>query len=55
MLPELEQIYKTGKFPNMAILLNGSNMTSGKYYGHYWHGYGGYGHYGDSYVYGKKG
>jgi capsular exopolysaccharide synthesis family protein len=44
MLPELEQIYKTGKFPNMAVLLNGSNMTSGKYYGRYGHSYGGYGY-----------
>jgi capsular exopolysaccharide synthesis family protein len=57
MLPELEQIYKTGKFPNMAVLLNGSNIASSKYYGHYWHGYGGYGgygYYGHSYVYGEK-
>jgi capsular exopolysaccharide synthesis family protein len=44
MLPDLEQIYKTGKFPNMAVLLNGSNMTSGKYYGRYGHSYGRYGH-----------
>jgi capsular exopolysaccharide synthesis family protein len=42
MLPELEQIYRTGKFPNMAVLLNGSNMSSSKYYGRY--GYGGYGY-----------
>jgi capsular exopolysaccharide synthesis family protein len=49
MLPELEQIYKTGKFPNMAVLLNGSNMSSGKYYGRYGHSYGRYGH---SYGYG---
>jgi capsular exopolysaccharide synthesis family protein len=45
MLPELEQIYKTCKFPNMAVLLNGSSMSSGKYYG-------GYGRYGHSYGYG---
>jgi capsular exopolysaccharide synthesis family protein len=44
MLPELEQIYKTGKFPNMAVLLNGSNMSSSKYYGRYGHNYGYYGH-----------
>jgi capsular exopolysaccharide synthesis family protein len=44
MLPELEQIYKTGKFSNMAVLLNGSNMSSGKYYGRYGHRYGRYGH-----------
>jgi capsular exopolysaccharide synthesis family protein len=43
MLPELEQIYKTGKFPNMAVLLNGSNMSSGKYYGRYGDHYGYYG------------
>jgi capsular exopolysaccharide synthesis family protein len=50
LLPELEQIYRTGKFPNMAVLLNGSSMSSGKYYG----GYGRYGHaYG--YGYGEKG
>jgi capsular exopolysaccharide synthesis family protein len=49
MLPELEQIYKTGKFSNMAVLLNGSNMASGKYYGRYGHSYGRYGH---SYGYG---
>jgi capsular exopolysaccharide synthesis family protein len=49
MLPELEQIYKTGKFSNMAVLLNGSNMSSGKYYGRYGHSYGRYGH---SYGYG---
>jgi capsular exopolysaccharide synthesis family protein len=39
MLPELEQIYKTGKLPNMAVILNGSDMSSGKYYGHYKYGY----------------
>jgi capsular exopolysaccharide synthesis family protein len=39
MLPELERIYKSGKFTNLAILLNGSNMSSGKYYGHYGHTY----------------
>ncbi|MDR1339530.1 MAG: polysaccharide biosynthesis tyrosine autokinase [Prevotellaceae bacterium] len=50
LLPELEQIYRSGKFPNMAVLLNGSSMSSGKYYG----GYGRYGHsYG--YGYGEKG
>jgi Mrp family chromosome partitioning ATPase len=44
MLPELEQIYKSGKFSSMAVLLNGSNMASGKYYGRYGHSYGyGYG------------
>jgi Mrp family chromosome partitioning ATPase len=36
MLPELEQIYKTGKFANMAVLLNGSLMSSGKYYGRHY-------------------
>ncbi|MDR1338948.1 MAG: hypothetical protein LBK58_02675 [Prevotellaceae bacterium] len=40
LLPELEQIYRSGKFPNMAILLNGSSMSPGKYYG----GYSRYGH-----------
>jgi capsular exopolysaccharide synthesis family protein len=55
MLPELEQIYRTGKFPNMAILLNGSVMLSGKYYGRYGYGYGGYGRYGQyGYGYGEK-
>jgi capsular exopolysaccharide synthesis family protein len=49
MLPELEQIYKMGKFPNMAVLLNGSNMSSGKYYGRYGHRYG---YYGRTYGYG---
>jgi Mrp family chromosome partitioning ATPase len=48
MLPELEQIYRTGKFPNMAVLLNASSMSSGKYYGHYGNSYG----YGHSYGYG---
>ncbi|MDR2383134.1 MAG: polysaccharide biosynthesis tyrosine autokinase [Prevotellaceae bacterium] len=52
MLPELEQIYKTGKFSNMAVLLNASNMLSGKYYGRYG-GYGRYGHYGHTYGYGN--
>jgi Mrp family chromosome partitioning ATPase len=50
LLPELEQIYRTGKFPNMAVLLNGSSMSSGKYYG----GYGRYGH-ACGYGYGEKG
>jgi capsular exopolysaccharide synthesis family protein len=50
MLPELEQIYRAGKFPNMAVLLNGSSMSSGKYYGRY----GGYDHsYGYGYGYGS--
>jgi capsular exopolysaccharide synthesis family protein len=47
MLPELEQIYRSGKFPNMAVLLNASNMMSSKYYGNSY-GYG----YGHSYGYG---
>jgi capsular exopolysaccharide synthesis family protein len=52
LLPDLEQLYKTDKFPNMAVLLNGSSMSSGKYYGHYGHSYGGYGRYGHTYGYG---
>ncbi|MDR1338837.1 MAG: chromosome partitioning protein ParA, partial [Prevotellaceae bacterium] len=53
LLPELEQIYKSGKFSSMAVLLNGSSMSSGKYYG----GYGDYGRYGHiyGYGYGEKG
>jgi capsular exopolysaccharide synthesis family protein len=54
MLPELEQIYRTGKFPNMAVLLNGSSMSSGKYYGRYGNRYGYYGRYGNTYGYGEK-
>jgi capsular exopolysaccharide synthesis family protein len=49
MLPELEQIYRTGKFPNMAVLLNGSGASPGKYYGRYGNSYG---RYGNSYGYG---
>jgi capsular exopolysaccharide synthesis family protein len=40
MIPELEQIYRSGKFPNMAVLLNDSKMSFGTYHGRYGHYYG---------------
>lgn len=59
MLPELQNLYKEGRFNNMALILNCVPVTSGRYgyrygykYGHYGYGYGygygryGYGHYG---------
>ncbi|MCR4824643.1 MAG: polysaccharide biosynthesis tyrosine autokinase [Bacteroidales bacterium] len=55
MLPELEAIYKEGKFKNMAMILNGSTQAgSGHYgyrygyrYGYHSYGYHSYGYYGD--------
>lgn len=54
MLPELENIYKEGRFNNMSLILNCVPVTSGRYgyrygykYGHYGYGYGrNSGHYG---------
>jgi capsular exopolysaccharide synthesis family protein len=43
MVPELEQMYRSGKFPNMAVLLNDSDMSPGTYrrrYGYYGYSYG---------------
>ncbi|MDR1814782.1 MAG: polysaccharide biosynthesis tyrosine autokinase [Tannerella sp.] len=52
MLPDIEQMYKTEKLKNMAVILNGVDYTSGYGYGHYGYGYGsyGYGYVGDEYV-----
>lgn len=50
MIPELENIYKEGRFNNMCLVINGT-MSSGHYgsrygyhYGHYGRGYGQYGY-----------
>lgn len=54
LLPTVEQWYETGKFNNIAILLNGSLSYSSYgahrygYYGHYGY-YGSYGYYGNYY------
>ena len=34
MLPELEDNYKSGKYRNLAIILNGTEMASGGRYGY---------------------
>jgi len=57
MLPELEDAYKSGKYRNLAVILNGTEMVSGGRYGYrygykygyhygYYGGHGGYGYYG---------
>ena len=48
MIPELDKMYQERRYPNMGIILNGTNTDDSRY------GYGyryGYGHYGYS---GKK-
>lgn len=54
MLPQVEKLYESKKFKNMAIILNGTNSGHGRYgYSHsYKYGYG-YG-YGYGYNYGSK-
>ena len=47
MLPELDKLYAEHKFPNMALILNGTAPNASRY-GHrygYGYGYGNYGHY----------
>lgn len=52
MLKDVEDIYREGKYKNMAVILNGSKYVSSKYghyrygynYGYGGYGYGGYGH-----------
>ncbi len=52
ILPEIENYYQDRKYNNMAILLNATEVATGKYgYGRY--GYGKYG-YGNGYYYGSK-
>ena len=57
MLPELEEAYKSSKYRNLAVILNGTEMVSGGRYGYrygykygyhygYYGGHGGYGYYG---------
>ena len=51
MLPELEDNYKSGKYRNLAIILNGTEMASNGRYGYrygykYGYHYGHYGYYG---------
>lgn len=48
MLPELENLYRSGKYGNMAVLLNGSHYISRRYGYRYGYGYG----YSYSYRYG---
>ena len=53
MLSELEDSYKTGKFRNLAVILNGTEMASGGRYGYrygykYGYHYGSYGYYGSN-------
>ena len=38
MLPDVEELYKANRFSNMAVILNGSSYTSGKY-GYHRYGY----------------
>ena len=53
MLPELEKLYKSDKYKNMSVILNGTSNNQGRYgYSHgYRYGYG-YG-YGYGYNYGS--
>ena len=57
LLPTVEQWYETGKYKNLAILLNGSKSYSSygnhRYGGHYGY-YGNYGYYGSYYTEEKK-
>ena len=51
MLPELEEAYKSGKYRNLAVILNGTEMASTGRYGYrygykYGYHYGHYGYYG---------
>ena len=43
MLPEVEELYKANRFSNMAVILNGSCYSAGKYgyrrYGYHYHYY----------------
>ena len=57
MLPELEDNYKSGKYRNLAIILNGTEMATGGRYGYrygykygykYGYGYHSYGYYGSN-------
>jgi len=48
MLPELQKIYNEKKYPNMSMILNGTESNDGKYAYRYGYRYGyHYGHYGD--------
>ena len=50
MVPELDNIYKSGQFNHMSLILNGVDYDSNRYgyhkYGYYGSYYGGYGRYG---------
>lgn len=57
MLPELERYYAEKKFPNLCMLLNGTDINNQYGYNRYGYGYGrsGYGYgYGYGYAYGSK-
>ncbi|MCR5245911.1 MAG: CpsD/CapB family tyrosine-protein kinase, partial [Bacteroidales bacterium] len=50
-LPAAEELYESGKYNRMALVLNGVE-TAHSGYGHYGYGHYGYGHYGYGYGYG---
>lgn len=50
-LPAAEELYESGKYNRMALVLNGVE-TAHRGYGHYGYGHYGYGHYGYGYGYG---
>ena len=50
MLPELNSLYEENKYNNLALILNGTEVSKGGFYGNrYGYHYGHYGHYGYGY------
>lgn len=50
MLPELNKLYEENKFNNLALILNGTEISKSGYFGNrYGYHYGHYGHYGYGY------